>query len=168
MRLFLVLLAALLFAPIGATAGEHDHHAGPAAEAKLGDLAVSDAWVRATLPSQKTAAAYLTIANGGSAADRLISASSPAAERVEIHSIAVVDDVMTMRPVPDGLDVPAGGSVALTPGGAFHLMLIGAAEPLAEGAAVPMTLTFERAGALDMMLPVRAGMGHHEHHGHGG
>lgn len=168
MRLLPALLAALLSAaPIGATAGEHDHHAAQAAEAKLGDLAVSGGWVRATLPNQKAASAYLTVANAGSAPDRLLSASSPAAERVEIHSMSVLDDVMTMRPVPEGLEVPAGGSVALEPGG-FHLMLMGMAEPLAEGAAVPLTLSFERAGALDMMLPVRADTGGHGHQGHGG
>ncbi|HEV7253178.1 MAG TPA: copper chaperone PCu(A)C [Mesorhizobium sp.] len=169
MRLSSVLFAALLLvAPNGATAQEHDHHAARMAEVRLGELAVAQAWARATLPNQRTAAAYLTIANAGSAPDRLLSASSPAAERVEIHSMAVVDDVMTMRSVPDGLEVPAGGSVALTPGGEFHLMLVNVAEPLAEGGQAPLTLNFERAGALEVMLPVRVSSPDHDHHGQGG
>jgi len=166
MRLVPLLVAAVLLgAAVPAPAQEHQ--AAEFAEARAGDLTVSAAWAKATLPNQKTAAAYLTVFNAGSVPDRLVSASSPLAGRVEIHSMAVVDDVMTMRPVPEGLEVPAGGSVALAPGGGFHLMLVEVSGPLVEGATAPLTLTFERAGRLDLTLPVR-GAGAGDHKGHGG
>ena len=124
----------------------HDHSATPAA-VEIGDLSVSNAWARAMLPGQTTASAYFTVSNRGAAPDRLLSASSPVAARVEAHSMTVVDDVMVMRPLPQGLDVPAGGEAVLEPGG-LHLMLIDVAQPLAEGADAPLILRFEKAGAV--------------------
>lgn len=143
----------------------HGHEHGAASEAvAVGDLEISSAWARAMLPNQPTGGAYLTITNNGETADRLVALSSPRAGEVEIHSMEVVDDVMTMRPVEGGLEIPAGGTVALESGG-LHLMFMDVAEPFAEGQNVPVTLQFETAGSVEMSIPVRkAGAGAAENH----
>lgn len=115
------------------------------------EIAVTDAWARASVTS--TGAAYVTIENKGSADDTLVEAGSPVAERVEIHDMTMEGMVMKMRRL-DALPVPAGGSVALAPGGK-HIMLIGLAEPLSEGMSVPLTLVFEGAGEVEVSAPVR-------------
>jgi copper(I)-binding protein len=128
-------------------------HGGAWAQS-LGALRVSESWTRSTNVGQTVGGGYLSIRNQGTAPDRLVAASSPAAQRVEIHSMALDGNVMRMRPV-DGIDLPAGGGVELKPGG-LHLMLIGLKEPLKGGASVPVTLRFEKAGAIEVRLSVRA------------
>jgi copper(I)-binding protein len=118
-----------------------------------GDITVSGAYTRAMLPRAAAAGGYLTIANSGAAADRLESAASAAAARVEVHEMRLEGDVMKMTPVEGGLDIPAGGSVALMPGG-YHLMFMGIGTPFAEGQCVLVTLHFATAGALDIALAV--------------
>jgi len=139
-----------------------------AADAQLGALRVDNARAGATAPRQATAAAYLTLANGGPAADRLIAAASPAAEQVRLHMTAVdANGVATMRAV-DVLQIPAGGAVSLEPGG-LHLMLEGLKAPLAAGSTVVLVLRFERAGEVRLDVPVRSpreiarGAGKHPH-----
>lgn len=147
----------------------HGHGAAAADETvTAGDLEIGAAWARATLPGQKAAGGYLTVANKGGEADRLVGASSPLAGKVEVHTMAVVDNVMTMRPVEGGLEIPAGGSVELKPGG-YHLMFMDVAAPFAEGETVPVTLEFEKAGHAELLLPVRLVKGAGDHgHGHNG
>lgn len=118
-------------------------------------IEVSGAWAAPTPGGVNISAGYLTIANSSAADDRLVAAASPHAERVEIHEMAMDGAVMRMRQV-EGLDVPAGQQVALAPGG-LHLMFFGVAQPFAEGEEIPVTLTFERAGAVDVTLPVQRG-----------
>jgi hypothetical protein len=103
-------------------------------------------------PSGATVAGgYLTI-TGGAAGDRLVGAASPVAARMELHEMAMVDNMMTMRPVP-AIDVPAGGTVELKRGG-LHLMFIDLKAPLTDGQLVPVTLTFEKAGPMEVQLKV--------------
>jgi copper(I)-binding protein len=120
---------------------------------ELGPLVLSGYWTRATPPGAPTAGGYLAIDNQGGDADRLIAVATPAAETSEIHEMAVTDNRMTMRPVEGGVEIPAGGSVSLEPGG-LHLMFIGLAAPLAAGETLPVTLTFEKAGTVDLALPI--------------
>jgi hypothetical protein len=90
------------------------------------------------------------------AADRLVSAGTPVADTTELHTTVRDGDVMRMRPVA-GIDLPAGRPVALSPGG-LHVMLLGLRAPLKEGETIPLTLTFERAGTIEVRVPVaRAG-----------
>jgi copper(I)-binding protein len=131
-----------------------------------GDLEISAAWARAMLPGQPAGGGYLTVTNKGAAADRLTGASSPAAGKVEIHEMKIENDVMVMRPVDGGLEIAPGATVELKPGG-FHLMFMSVTEPFAEGGTVPLTLEFEKAGKVEVALPVRA-KGGGEHSGHGG
>lgn len=108
-------------------------------------LAFNNAWVRATPPNAKVAGGFVDIRNTGKSADRLISAQSAVAERVEIHEMKMAGDVMQMRQLTDGLVIPAGQSVTLKPG-SYHLMLIAPKQAIAEGQKVSITLVFEKAG----------------------
>lgn len=128
-----------------------------------GNLEISGGWARAMLPGQPTGGAYLTITNKGSEDDRLIAESSPAAGKVEIHSMDVVNDVMVMRPVEGGLAIPAGAPVELKPGG-LHLMFLQVSEPFRDGGTVTLELQFERAGKVDVVLPVRQARPDHSGH----
>lgn len=119
---------------------------------KAGSIEIGHPWSRATPPGARTGAGYLTLSNAGSADDKLVSASSPSAEKVEVHEMSITDGVMNMRRV-DGLAIPAGGSAALAPGG-YHLMLMGIKAPFKEGQMIPVTLTFEKAGSVEVQLQV--------------
>ena len=96
----------------------------------------------------------MTITNNGDAEDRLVSASSPMVDHVEIHEMAVANGIMTMHPVPGGLAIPAHGSVTLK-SGSFHLMLIGPKQPFKTGDMIPVTLTFEHTEAEQVSLAVK-------------
>jgi hypothetical protein len=133
-------------------------------EVRAGDLVITQAWSRAAAQGGQ-GAGYLTIANRGAAADRLLAASSPAAGRMELHSMIRDGDVMRMREVP-AIDLPAGQTVSLRPGG-LHLMFIGLGQPLRQGETVPVTLRFERAGEVRIDFAIQAagarGAGGHHH-----
>jgi copper(I)-binding protein len=124
---------------------------------KLGSLEIDSPWARATPPSAPAGGGFLKITNTGTAPDRLVSASSPAAEMVQVHEMKMDGSVMRMREVEKGLEIPAGGTVTLAPGG-FHLMMMGLKGPLKQGTNVPVTLVFEKAGKIEIELSV-AGLG---------
>lgn len=133
-------------------------------EFKAGDIEVVHPWSRATPAGARVAAGYLAIKNAGTQPDRLVSATGEIAGRVEIHEMAVDDKgVMTMRPLADGLEIPAGGKAELKPGG-FHIMEHG----VKEGDVFKGTLTFEKAGTVDVEYAVEAIGGKSGHDGHGG
>jgi copper(I)-binding protein len=119
----------------------------------LAALRIAHPYARATPPGADIGGAYLTIDNKG-AADRLVAASSPAASRVELHTMAMDNGVMRMHEVK-GIDLPPGGEVQLKPGG-LHMMLVGLKAPLAAGTRVPLRLTFEHAGSIDVELAVES------------
>jgi len=123
-----------------------------AATPALAQIKIENAWARATPPGAKIGAGYMTIRNESSVPDRLVAASSPAAERVETHVTVKEGDIFRMREVK-GYDIPARGSFELKPGGA-HLMLVNVKAPLKEGAKVPLTLRFQRAGEVKTELNV--------------
>ena len=129
--------------------------AGPAwaANAKPQTPKIEMPWARATAGRAETGAAYLRLV-GAERDDRLLAASSPVAETVELHTHLDEDGVMRMRPVP-AIAVPAAGMVELKPGG-LHIMLIGLKGPLKEGRRFPLTLIFERAGPVETEVPVLA------------
>lgn len=121
----------------------------------LAQVSVTDPWVRATVPQQKTTGAFMQLnsANG----TRLVDARSPVA-RAEIHEMAVQDHVMRMRQI-SGLDLPAGQTVALKPGG-YHIMFFDLKQPVKEGDVIPLTLVFEdkdkKRETLELQVPARA------------
>lgn len=142
-------------------------HPALAHEYRIADIGIGHPWSRATLPAAKVGGGYLKLTNEGESADHLLGGSSPIAGRVEIHSMEVDDKgVMTMRPVTDGLEIPAGKTVELAPGG-YHLMLMDLKHPLTEGERVPLTLKFEHAGSIDVELAVESARGStHDSNGH--
>lgn len=103
-------------------------------------LTVSNPWVRATVPAQQVTGAFMTLT---AAADlRLVAVSSPQAGMVEIHQMAMENNVMQMRALPDGLALPKGKAIELKPGG-YHLMVMDLKRPMLQGAWLPLTLTVE-------------------------
>lgn len=117
---------------------------------------VSGAWVRPPMGTDQAAAGYMVIANSSGQADALLSASSPSASSVEIHQTSTDMSGMTgMQPIAR-LDVPAGGTVKLEPGG-YHLMIMGLAKPLAVGDKLELDLVFEHAGKVVVQAEVRQG-----------
>lgn len=126
---------------------------GPASPAA--GIAVSGAWARAAA-QDGTSAAYLTIDNGGGAADQLLSVSTPAAGMAQVHETMSDASGMTgMQPV-NAIDIPAGGQVKLEPGG-YHIMLMDLTKPLAAGDAIQLTLVFQKAGPVVVTAEVRQG-----------
>lgn len=125
-----------------------------AAEEQEG-VAVSDAWARPTIGEGRVTAAYMTITNGSGEDDVLKSAKTPVAKRVELHRTTMSEDgIMQMRPIHDGLPLPAGGTTLLKPGGA-HVMIMGLDGALADGEDLPLTLELEKAGSVELVVPVR-------------
>lgn len=122
---------------------------------KVGDLVVVSPWTRATPGGAKIAGGYLKITNNGKSADRLVRATSSISDRVEIHEMSMTDGVMKMRPLPDGLTIKPGETVELKPGG-FHMMFMDIKQPLKQGGTLKSTLTFEKAGTLDVGFGVKA------------
>ena len=122
-------------------------------------IKIEDAYTRATVPGQQVAGGFMKIENKGSAADQLLSASSPAAGEVQLHEMAMDGNVMKMRQVKD-IAVPAGSAVELKPGG-LHLMFMNIKAPLTAGETVPVKLKFAKAGEVEVKMPVNAmGAGH--------
>ena len=134
-----------------------------AGAASAGEVTIHDAWVREPPPGAN-AAAYLTIRNASDAAVRIVSVSSPAAERVELHKSSIEGGVARMTPVAS-LEVPAGGSVEFAPGG-LHVMLIHPAR-LEAGHTVPLRFALEGGGALEVEATVRKARGGHAGKAHG-
>ena len=143
MKLSLSLAAALALS--ASLAAAHDFKAGP--------LKIGHPWSRATPAGAKVGGGYLTIENTGTAPDRLVSVAAPFAARSEIHEMATKDGIMTMRPLENGVEVPAGGKVEFKPGG-YHIMFMELKQPLKQGETVKGTLTFEKAGSVDVEFKV--------------
>jgi copper(I)-binding protein len=124
-----------------------------AADVQIGALTVHDPSAKQSPKGADVGAAFMVIENKG-AADRLVAATAENADHVEIHEMSMTDGVMKMREMPGGLDIPAGGKVELKPG-SYHLMLMGLKQPIAAGATIKGTLTFEHAGkvAVDFVTP---------------
>ncbi len=133
-------------------------------EYKLGELEIDHPWSRETPAGAKVAGGYLTLTNHGKDADRLIAVASGISEKGEIHEMAVNDGVMTMRQLPNGLEVPPGGKVELKPG-SYHLMFMGLKGQPKKGEKFTATLTFEKAGTVDVEFAVDAMGGEPQHHG---
>lgn len=125
-----------------------------AQEVTQGAITIGQPWTVATPPAARVGGAYATIINRGSAADRLIGGHSPAAGRVEIHLMRHQDGQMSMQPQPNGVEIAAGSTLELQPGG-YHLMLLDLVAPLRAGEVLPVTLEFEHAGSVDLSFLIR-------------
>ncbi len=150
--------AAFMLASTGAQAHEY----------KLGDVTIEHPWARPTAGDTGLGAAYFVLKNGGEQPEVLKSVSSPDADIAQIHEhIHEANGVMKMRPA-EGVTIPPGGTVAFEPGG-YHVMLIGLKHNLEEGHGIPLKLTFEHAGSVDVEVKIEkkpegaGGMNEHHH-----
>lgn len=119
-------------------------------------ITVSNAWVRATVAQQQATGAFMQIQAAKDT--RLVSASSPVTPNVEVHEMAMQDNIMRMRQMP-AVELPAGKTVELKPGG-YHVMLMNLKQQVKEGDSVPLTLVFEgsdgKRESVNVSAPVRA------------
>ena len=122
--------------------------------AGLAEIVIQDPYARASRPNAPTGAAFMVIENTGSADDRLISATSDVAQRVELHTHKDIGDgVMQMVEVKEGFVLAPGGQHALKRGG-DHIMFMGLNQSLEQGDEISVTLIFEKAGAIEVTIPV--------------
>jgi periplasmic copper chaperone A len=127
-----------------------------------GDLQIRHPWSRATPPGAKVAAGYFEIRNNGKQSDRLLSASTPVAKKVEMHVTEHAGEVAKMRQLR-AFEVPGRERLALEPNGA-HLMLVDLVQPLKKGERFAMTLRFERAGEIEVQFEVQEMGARHPRH----
>jgi len=144
MKYTAILLAAALALLAGGAAAE---------DYSVGTLQIGAPWARATPPGADIGAAYMTITNKGTAADRLIGGSATVAGRFELHQMSMEGGVMKMRPVEGGLEIKPGQTIELKPG-SLHAMLVGLKEPLRQGQRIKGTLVFQNAGKVDVEFAV--------------
>ena len=121
----------------------------------LGDLTLSSAFARATLPNAPVAGGYMTINNSGDSDDTLLGVSAEFAGRAMLHHMEMQGDVMRMQPIMDGLPIPAGQTVILKPGG-DHMMFHDLHTPLMQGQTADVTLRFAKAGEITIPLAIGA------------
>jgi len=154
MKNIAVVLSAAILGISSTMVSAHDY--------KLGSLEIEHPFARATPPNAPVSGGYMTIRNTGEEADRLISGEASFADRVEIHEMKMDGEVMKMRQLADGLEIPAGGEIVLKPGG-YHIMFIGIDSQFKDGESRNVKLTFEKAGSIDVDFKVqdmRAKQGH--------
>ncbi|HZF46967.1 MAG TPA: copper chaperone PCu(A)C [Sphingomonadaceae bacterium] len=122
---------------------------------KAGNLSIEHPWSRETAPCQTSGGGFMTVLNNGAQPDKLLSATSPVAAEVQLHSSSVEGGVMRMRHVEGGIAIPAKGRLELKPG-SYHIMFIGLKQPLRKGKQVPVSLKFQRAGKVDVKFAVQS------------
>lgn len=117
------------------------------------EISIDDAYARAAGATAVAGAAFFVIHNTGDEDDRLVAAESDIAKRTELHTHIADGDVMRMVEVEEGFPVPAGGMHTLQRGG-DHVMFMGLTRPMEQGDIVDVTLVFEKAGRIDVEIPV--------------
>lgn len=151
---FLSILA-LLVASFGIAAAQHGTDTATPSGDDHGDHHDHSEHAEGEMQSLSMGAFYLTITNNGDEDDHLVSVDSDIAQVVEIHNVEMVDGVMKMDPMLDGLHVPAGETIVFEPG-SYHVMLIGINESLIDGEDFTATLNFENAGSVEVTVPIYA------------
>ena len=117
------------------------------------DIVLADGWAREIAPGQSAAAVYLAIINRGEGGDRLVAATSPAASSATLHASASAGGVARMRPIEDGVAVPARSRIELKPGGT-HIMLGGLKHDLEAGETIGINLRFDRSGQRSIAIRI--------------
>ncbi len=153
----IALLLALVLSACGAAEGAglrvEEAWARPAMAG--GDMqAGSEGAMGGGMAAPGTGAVFMRLVNDGPEADRLLGGQTDVAAVVEIHETVMEGEVMKMQMLPEGLEIPAGGEVALRPGG-YHIMLIGVRDDLEVGERFELDLQFERAGTVTVEAEVR-------------
>lgn len=145
MRKFLMAATLALALPAGAPAGE---------ATEVGDVLILDAWALAQHETSSSGSVYMTLETVGGQADRLVGAATPAAEKVELRTYWLEGCFVHGHSV-EAIEIAPGRQTVLDPGG-LHIMLTGLPQALVEGSTIPLTLTFEQAGTVDIDVPVSA------------
>jgi hypothetical protein len=148
------LIAALL---LGGTAGAH--------ELTVGDLQFIHPNIPQPAATAQVAGGYLAISNAGAQSDRLIAVSSKIARRASLHETQIDANGVASMSLVEALEIPAGDTVLLEPGG-YHIMFMGLTGRFSEGDMLPVTLTFEKAGAIEMEFMVDPADGAAMEHDH--
>jgi copper(I)-binding protein len=144
----LFVVAALL---TGAAATAHEY--------RVGDIYIGHPYARASVPGQTSGGAYLSLENKSAKSDdALVSAETPAAASIEIHTMSLENNVMRMREV-SAIDLQPGTKIAMQPGNGYHLMMLGLKAPLKAGDRLPLTLHFRKAGKVETMILVEGSAG---------
>ncbi len=121
---------------------------------KVGSLELKHPWSAKAPAVAPVIGGYVTIVNTGTQGDRLIGGTTSVAERFEIHESSIVDGVARMRPAKQGIEIPAGATLNLQPGGA-HIMLVNPRQRPAEGEKFKATLEFKNAGSVEVEFVVQ-------------
>ncbi|MFV0575962.1 MAG: copper chaperone PCu(A)C [Vibrio sp.] len=116
-------------------------------------LHFNDPYARATAPNAVNSAVFMEIENHSDTDDALVSASSDAAKKVEVHTVEKDGDLIKMRQI-DRIDIPSKGKVVLQPG-SYHIMLLGINQPLKEGETIDVTLGFADGSTQKLNIPVK-------------
>jgi periplasmic copper chaperone A len=133
--------------------------AAQAHEYRRGTLEIDHPWARSTPPVARNGAVYFEIRNAGSVSERLIAVSTPVAESADIHRTERDGDILRMRELVT-VEIKPNDSVLFRPGG-FHVMLNGLKAPLKAGTEIPLTLQFDKAGAIEIEVRIeRSGPTH--------
>ena len=148
---FIILAVALAMAPAAAA---HDY--------RIGSLTIDHPVLRVASPVSKTGAGFMAVTNRGKVADRLVSVTTTASARADLHGTVANGNVMQMRAQAGGVPVPAGATVTFAPGG-LHVMFIGLKAPMRETAMLKARLTFEKAGPIDVEFKTETAAGGHQH-----
>jgi copper(I)-binding protein len=155
---------------LAASSGDSTGHASMKQPSyTVGDLVITNVRAGATVPKAPVAGGYMVIRNNGSEPDFLIGGTASFSGDVQIHEMKMQGDVMKMRELADGLEIPAGGEVMLKPGG-YHVMFMKLSEPLNEGDSRKATLRFKNAGSVEVEFNIKSrkdlkshGMDHSKH-----
>lgn len=135
-----------------------------------GDITITHPYLRSTPPAATNGAGYMVLTNEGAEADTLLAIETPAAEEVQFHRTVITEGIASMQPLEGGFEIPAGAEVVIGEDGT-HLMLVNLTQPIQEGEPVEATLTFEKAGTVEVRFEVEplgklvdqhAGGGHDE------
>jgi len=156
MKTLVHILAAAALTAFGSPAHAQDF--------SVGDIKIENPWAKPSLKGVPNGAAYMTITNNGETDDTLLAAAADVSSAVELHTMSMTDGVMRMRQLEGGVPLPAGETVKLEPGG-LHVMFIGLKQTLTAGESVPVTLTFEQAGTLEIEVNIEDQAGMSDDHG---
>ncbi len=138
------------------SSAQHMGHSGAAPETtiKVGEITISDPWIKEPPPNAQVSGGYMSITNNGKEADRLIAVSIPLSDKTEVHEMAIENDVMRMRELADGLEIKPGETAVLKPG-SFHIMFMKLNGKITEGDKITGDITFEKAGKTAITFTVR-------------
>lgn len=157
-RLFLISVFLLALISVGTPVFHASLKSASADDMRLGDLIISDPWLKATQSGKPVTGGYLTIRNDGMIDDYLLEASAAFSGKTEIHEMKITNDIMQMRPLSEGLFIPAGETVMLKPGG-YHVMFMGLNQPLSEEGEFEVVLNFKHAGSIRVMFDAKRNQG---------